>query len=151
MGSRLGLPPVRAVIQRATSASVSVADQVVGKFDGPGLVVLLGVTHDDSETDAAWMARKIAGLRIMREEKSISDLAAPVLLVSQFTLYGDASRGRRPTWAAASPGEIAEPLFESVRHHLEQSGIDVEIGCFGADMSVTLCNDGPVTVLLESS
>jgi D-tyrosyl-tRNA(Tyr) deacylase len=142
---------VRAVIQRVTSASVTVADEIVGQIDRPGLVVLLGVTHSDTDTDAAWMARKIAGLRIMRDENSISDIAAPVLLVSQFTLYGDATRGRRPTWAKAAPGEIAEPLFDSVRNQLEQLGIDVEIGCFGADMSVTLCNDGPVTVLLESS
>jgi len=97
------------------------------------------------------MARKIRDLRIMREELSIGDLDAPVLLISQFTLYADTSRGRRPTWSQAAPGEIAEPLYDAVRHHLEQSGIDVAIGRFGADMSVTLSNDGPVTVLLESS
>jgi len=134
-----------------TTASVTVADEVVGQIDRPGLVVLLAVTHSDTEVEAEWMARKIAGLRILRDEKSVSDIGAPVLLISQFTLYGDASRGRRPTWARAAPGEMAEPLFESVRKHLVDSDIDVEIGCFGADMSVTLSNDGPVTVLLESS
>ena len=151
MKSQLGLPAVRAVVQRVTSASVSVDGEVVGQIDRPGLVVLLGVTHSDTDTEAAWMARKIRDLRIMHEERSIGDLGAPVLLISQFTLYADTSRGRRPTWSQAAPGEIAQPLYDAVRRHLEQSGIDVAIGRFGADMSVTLSNDGPVTVLLESS
>jgi D-tyrosyl-tRNA(Tyr) deacylase len=141
---------MRAVLQRATSASVTVDGEVVGRIDEPGLVVLLGITHDDGSEKVTWMARKIRDLRIMREEKSIGDLGAPVLVISQFTLYGDARKGRRPTWLAAAPGEVSEPLYRAVCEALEQQGTRVERGVFGADMTVTLANDGPVTMILET-
>src|SRR6478609_4421256 len=105
---------MRAVLQRVTSASVSVEGQTVARLDGPGLVVLLGVTHDDGPTETAWMVRKIRDLRIMRDERSVAELEAPVLVVSQFTLYGDARKGRRPTWNAAAPGPVAEPVYLAV-------------------------------------
>jgi D-tyrosyl-tRNA(Tyr) deacylase len=141
---------MRAVLQRVASASVTVGGQVVGRIDEPGLVVLLGVTHDDGPDQVAWMVRKIRDVRIMRDERSVGDLGAPVLLVSQFTLYGDARKGRRPTWLAAASGEVSEPLYEAVRAGLEAAGTHVETGVFGADMAVTLVNDGPVTLLLET-
>jgi D-tyrosyl-tRNA(Tyr) deacylase len=141
---------MRAVLQRVSSASVSVDGQVVGRLREPGLVVLLGVTHDDGPAEVAWMVRKIRDLRIMREEQSVSDLGAPVLLVSQFTLYGEARKGRRPTWQAAAPGPVSEPVYESVRTALEEAGTHVETGVFGADMSVELVNDGPVTLVLDT-
>jgi D-tyrosyl-tRNA(Tyr) deacylase len=141
---------VRAVLQRATSASVTVDGEVVGRIAEPGLVVLLGITHDDGPDQVAWMVRKIRDLRIMREERSIADLGAPVLVVSQFTLYGEARKGRRPTWQAAAPGEVSEPLYRAVCEGLEQLGTHVERGVFGADMTVHLANDGPVTLLLET-
>jgi D-tyrosyl-tRNA(Tyr) deacylase len=141
---------MRAVLQRATSASVTVDGEVVGRIDEPGLVVLLGITHDDGPEQVAWMVRKIRDLRIMREERSVADLGAPVLVVSQFTLYGDARKGRRPTWQAAAPGEVSEPIYEAVCDGLEQLGTHVERGSFGADMAVSLVNDGPVTMLLET-
>jgi D-tyrosyl-tRNA(Tyr) deacylase len=141
---------VRAVLQRATSASVTVDGEVVGQIDQAGLVVLLGITHDDGPDQVAWMARKIRDLRIMRDERSIADLGAPVLVISQFTLYGDARKGRRPTWNAAAPGEISEPLYAAVCASLEEHGTHVERGVFGADMTVELANDGPVTMILET-
>jgi len=124
---------------------------VVGRFEGPGLVVLLGITHDDGPDQVGWMARKIRDLRIMREERSVADLGAPVLVISQFTLYGDARKGRRPTWQAAAPGEVSEPLYEAVCEALEAQGTHVERGVFGADMAVALTNDGPVTMVLDTS
>ena len=141
---------MRAVIQRARSASVTVDGEVVGSFDGPGLVVLLGVTHDDGPDQVAWMARKIWGLRILREEQSASDVGAPVLVVSQFTLYGETRKGRRPTWNAAAPGTVSEPVYEQVCAELERLGAKVERGRFGADMAVSLVNDGPVTLVLDT-
>jgi len=141
---------VRAVLQRATSASVTVEGRVVGRIEQPGLVVLLGITHDDGPDQVAWMVRKIRDLRIMREERSVADLGAPVLVISQFTLYGEARKGRRPTWQAAAPGEVSEPLYRAVCDGLENLGTHVERGVFGADMTVELANDGPVTLLLES-
>ncbi len=141
---------MRAVLQRASSASVSVDGEVVGRIDEPGLVVLLGITHDDGDDEVAWMVRKIRDLRIMRDELSIADLGAPALVISQFTLYGEARKGRRPTWLAAAPGEVSEPLYRAVCEGLEKQGTHVERGVFGADMTVTLANDGPVTLLLES-
>jgi D-tyrosyl-tRNA(Tyr) deacylase len=141
---------MRAVLQRVTSASVSVAGEVVGRLAEPGLVVLLGVTHDDGPEQVGWMVRKIRDLRIMRDEQSVADLGAPVLVVSQFTLYGDARKGRRPTWNAAAPGPVAEPVYRAVCAGLEELGTHVETGVFGADMAVELVNDGPVTMLLES-
>ena len=142
---------MRAVIQRALSASVTVDGEVVGGFDGPGLVALVGVTHDDGPAQVAWMARKIWGLRILRDEQSASDIGAPILVVSQFTLYGDPRKGRRPTWNAAAPGEVSEPVYEQVCAELERLGARVERGRFGADMAVSLVNDGPVTLVLDSS
>jgi D-tyrosyl-tRNA(Tyr) deacylase len=129
---------------------VTVAGEVVGAIERPGLVVLLGVTHDDGPEQTAWMARKIWGLRILRDEQSASDVGAPVLVVSQFTLYGDARKGRRPTWNAAAPGEVSEPVYEAFCAELESLGAEVARGSFGADMQVALVNDGPVTLVLDS-
>jgi D-aminoacyl-tRNA deacylase len=142
---------MRAVLQRASSASVTVDGEVVGRIDEPGLVVLLGVTHDDGPEQVAWMVRKIRDLRIMRDEQSVADLGAPVLVVSQFTLYGDARKGRRPTWQAAAPGEVSEPLYKAVCRGLEDAGTHVETGVFGAQMQVQLTNDGPITMVLDTS
>jgi D-aminoacyl-tRNA deacylase len=141
---------MRAVVQRVLSASVIVDGKVVGAIDVPGLLVLLGVTHDDGRAQVEWTARKIWDLRIMREERSASDLGAPLLVVSQFTLYGDARKGRRPTWNAAAPGPVSEPVYEMVCAELERLGAHVERGLFGADMQVALVNDGPVTMVLEA-
>jgi D-tyrosyl-tRNA(Tyr) deacylase len=141
---------MRAVLQRVTSASVRVDGQLVGAIDRPGLVALVGVTHDDGPTEVEWLARKIADLRLLRDEQSVLDAGAPVLVVSQFTLYGDARKGRRPTWNAAAPGPVAEPAVDAVVAALRQMGVDVETGTFGADMAVSLVNDGPVTLVLES-
>jgi D-aminoacyl-tRNA deacylase len=140
---------VRAVIQRVLSASVSVGGEVVGELPGPGLLVYLGVTHTDGPDEIAWTAAKIWGLRLLREERSASELAAPVLVVSQFTLYGDAVKGRRPTWAAAAPGHLSEPTYDGVCAELARLGAHVERGVFGADMQVTSVNDGPITLILE--
>jgi len=129
---------------------VAVDGKVVGRIDEPGLMVLVGVTHDDGPTEVAWIARKIWGLRILRDEKSASDVGAPVLVVSQFTLYGDARKGRRPTWNAAAPGPVAEPVVQHVVAALRAKGVEVETGTFGADMAVSLVNDGPVTLVLDS-
>jgi len=141
---------VRAVVQRVTSASVEVDGDVVGAI-ATGLLVLIGVTHSDTREQAAALARKIHGLRILRDEQSVADRPdAGVLVVSQFTLYGDARKGRRPTWAAAAPGPVAEPLVAAVVSRLRELGATVQTGVFGADMRVGLVNDGPVTVILEA-
>ena len=140
---------MRAVVQRVSSASVRVADEVVGRI-GAGLVVLVGVTHADTPAGAAALARKVHGLRVLRDERSVADSPdTGILAVSQFTLYGDARKGRRPTWAAAAPGAVAEPLVTEFVAQLRALGAHVETGVFGADMRVQLTNDGPVTVLLE--
>ena len=144
------LASVRAVLQRALRASVTVDGEVVGGFDTPGLVVLLGVTHDDGPAQIEWMANKIRDVRILREERSIGDLDAPALVISQFTLYGDARKGRRPTWLAAAPGPVAEPIYEAVCDRMAQLGTPVSRGRFGADMAVELVNDGPVTLVLDT-
>lgn len=141
---------MRAVVQRVLEASVSVDGEVVGALEGPGLLVLLGVTHDDASAQVSWMARKIWDLRILRDERSASDVGAPLLVVSQFTLYGDARKGRRPTWNAAAPGAVSEPVYEQVCAELERLGATVARGRFGADMAVSLVNDGPVTLVLDS-
>jgi D-aminoacyl-tRNA deacylase len=141
---------VRAVVQRASRASVTVDGQVVGSFDGQGLVVLVGVTPGDGAAQVELIARKIAELRILRDERSAAEVDAPVLVVSQFTLYGDTRKGRRPTWNAAAPGPVAEPLVAAVVDALRARGLTVSTGVFGADMAVELVNDGPVTLLLES-
>jgi D-tyrosyl-tRNA(Tyr) deacylase len=130
---------------------VTVDGEVVGSFDGPGLVVLVGVTPGDGPAQVEHIARKIAELRILRDERSAVEVGAPVLVVSQFTLYGDARKGRRPTWNAAAPGPVAEPLVDAVVADLRARGLTVATGVFGADMAVELVNDGPVTLLLESA
>jgi D-aminoacyl-tRNA deacylase len=140
---------VKAVVQRVASATVEVAGEVVGRV-GVGLLVLVGVTHADTSRQAEALARKVHGLRVLRDERSIADSPeAGVLVVSQFTLYGDARKGRRPTWAAAAPGPVAEPLVDAFVAALRTLGTTVETGVFGADMRVGLVNDGPFTVLLE--
>jgi D-tyrosyl-tRNA(Tyr) deacylase len=140
---------VRAVVQRVRSASVVVDGDVVGALEAPGLLVYLGVTHGDGPDEIGWLARKIWGLRILREERSAADVGAPVLVVSQFTLYGDARKGRRPTWEAAAPGSVSEPAYDAFCAALRELGAHVETGVFGADMAVEAVNDGPVTMLLE--
>lgn len=140
---------MRAVVQRVSQASVTVEGRVVGAIEGPGLMVLVGVTHDDTPEKARKLAAKLWGLRILEDEKSCSDLNAPLLVISQFTLYGDARKGRRPSWTAAAPGPVAEPLVEAVVGELRALGAKVETGVFGADMKVALVNDGPITLVLE--
>jgi D-aminoacyl-tRNA deacylase len=140
---------VRAVVQRVTQASVSVDGLVVGAIDEPGLLILVGVTHSDTPAQAAKLAAKLWGLRILDGEKSCSDVNAPLLVISQFTLYADTRKGRRPTWQAAAPGPVAEPLVAAVIAALRELGARVETGVFGAHMAVALVNDGPVTVILD--
>ena len=136
-------------MQRVDGARVVVDGEVVGGFEGAGLLAYLGVTHGDGDAEIAWMARKIWDLRLLRDEQSASDVGAPVLVVSQFTLYGDARKGRRPTWQAAAPGPVSEPAYDAVCAELERLGARVERGVFGADMRVESVNDGPVTLILE--
>jgi D-tyrosyl-tRNA(Tyr) deacylase len=140
---------VRAVAQRVTQASVTVDGQVTGAIDEPGLLVLVGVTHDDTPEQARKLAAKLWGLRILDGEKSCSDIGAPLLVVSQFTLYGETNKGRRPTWNNAAPGPVAEPLVTAVVQALRDLGARVETGMFGADMKVALVNDGPLTITIE--
>jgi D-tyrosyl-tRNA(Tyr) deacylase len=140
---------MRAVIQRVTRAGVRVGPDVVGRLDEPGLCVFVGVTHDDTRETAARLAVKIHELRILRDERSAADVGAPLLVISQFTLYGDARKGRRPTWNSAAPGPVAEPLVAHLVATLRERGAHVETGRFGADMQVELVNDGPVTVIVE--
>lgn len=140
---------MRVLVQRVTRASVHVDGAVVGAI-GTGLVALVGVTHTDTPEIARNLARKVHRLRILRDESSVADTPdAAVLAVSQFTLYGDARKGRRPSWAAAAPGAVAEPLFDQFVAALREAGAPVQTGVFGATMRVELVNDGPVTVLLE--
>src|SRR5215467_7044534 len=141
---------VRAVVQRVSEASVSVAGQVVSDLPAPGLLVLLGVTHDDTGQTAATLASKIYNLRILDGEKSCADTGAPLLVVSQFTLYAQTNKGRRPTWQAAAPREVAEPLVTAFADALRALGANVQTGVFGASMAVALVNDGPVTLILEA-
>ncbi|GAA0899096.1 D-aminoacyl-tRNA deacylase [Streptomyces asiaticus] len=140
---------MRAVVQRVDGASVVVDGETVGEIVGEGLCVLVGVTHDDTPEKAAQLARKLWSVRMLHDERSCSDLAAPLLVISQFTLYGDARKGRRPTWNAAAPGGVAEPLVDEVVAQLRKLGAHVETGRFGAAMKVSLTNDGPFTVLVE--
>lgn len=144
---------MRVVVQRVSEAAVTVGDEVAGSI-GRGLVVLVGVADDDGEEEARFLANKVANLRIFADQKgkfnlSVLDVAGEVLVVSQFTLYGDASRGRRPSFVKAAPPEIAEPLIESFVSFLEKEGLQVETGVFGAMMMVEIHNDGPVTIILE--
>ena len=140
---------MRAVVQRVAQASVTVDGQAVGAISEPGLLVLVGITHDDTPEKAAKLAAKLWGLRILDGEKSCSDVSAPLLVISQFTLYAETRKGRRPTWQAAAPGSVAEPLVAAVVSALRGLGARVQTGVFGADMKVSLVNDGPVTLVLD--
>ncbi|HRX04246.1 MAG: D-tyrosyl-tRNA(Tyr) deacylase [Anaerolineales bacterium] len=146
---------MRAVVQRVSEASVTVDGRTVGAI-GRGFLVLLGVTHVDGEAEAVWLARKIAGLRIFEDEagkfnRSLADEDGAVLVVSQFTLYGDARKGRRPSFTEAARPEHAEPLCDLFVDLLRAEGVAVETGIFGAMMAVHLVNDGPVTLLLDTA
>jgi D-tyrosyl-tRNA(Tyr) deacylase len=142
---------MRVLVQRVTSAAVRVDGQVVGAVrpEGQGLLALVGVTHTDDAVKAQRLAEKLWQLRILDDEKSASDVNAPILVVSQFTLYANTAKGRRPTWNAAAAGAVAEPLVTTFADALRRLGAQVETGVFGAHMQVELVNDGPVTVLLE--
>lgn len=155
---------MRAVLQRAAGAQVSVDGNIIGAFDGPGIVLLVGATHDDDLAKAAALADKAYGLRIFEHhhatdqaclppsaprEVSARDLGLPVLVISQFTLYASTKKGRRPTWDAAAPGPVAEPLVDAVAQALRDLGAPVHTGQFGADMQVTFTNDGPITVIID--
>ncbi|ORV85643.1 D-tyrosyl-tRNA(Tyr) deacylase [Mycobacterium interjectum] len=142
---------MRVLVQRVSSASVSVDGQVVGAIRpaGQGLLAFVGVTHDDDPAKARRLAEKLWYLRILAGERSAADVNAPILVVSQFTLYADTAKGRRPSWNAAAPGAVAEPLIEAFADALHTLGADVHTGVFGANMQVELVNDGPVTVILE--
>ena len=140
---------MRAVLQRVTEASVTVEGETVGAIDRPGLVALVGVTHDDGPEQVSTMARKISDLRILRDERSVLDEGAPVLVVSQFTLYADTRKGRRPSWNGAAPSDVAEPMVEAVVAALRERGVEVATGRFGAMMQVSLVNDGPVTLVVD--
>lgn len=154
---------MRALVQRVNGARVTVAGDVVGSFEGPGLVVLVGVTHSDTAEAAQRLANKVWGARLFDRERfadrclppggpaelSASDLGLPLLVISQFTLYANTRKGRRPTWDAAAPGPVAQPLVDAFCEALRASGAHVEEGRFGADMQVSFTNDGPITVLFE--
>ena len=137
------------MLQRVDGARVEVEGEVVGEITGEGLVALVGVTHEDGPEQVATIARKIVELRILDGERSVLDADAQVLVVSQFTLYGDARKGRRPSWSAAAPGPVAEPLIEQVVDAIRSRVVQVATGRFGAQMRVGLTNDGPFTVLIE--
>jgi D-tyrosyl-tRNA(Tyr) deacylase len=141
---------MRCIVQRVTRASVTVDGEILGSFDEPGLVLLVGVTHTDTTAEAEALARKAFRLRIMAGEQSAEELGAPVMVISQFTLYGDTRKGRRPSWLAAAGGATAEPLVEQVIATLRSEGARVETGRFGADMAVELVNDGPMTLVLDT-
>lgn len=143
------MPSMRAVIQVVSSASVSLDGEVISAIDTPGLLVLVGVTHDDTPAEADRLAEKIWGLRVLDDERSASDLGAPLLVVSQFTLYADLTKGRRPSWSAAAPRPVSEPLVAAFCDALRGRGATVATGRFGADMQVSLVNDGPRTILVE--
>lgn len=141
---------MRVVLQRVQHASVTVEGEVVGQIAEPGLLALVGITHEDGEREIAKLADKTWGLRILDDEKSASDINAPILAVSQFTLYADSKKGRRPSWSKAAPGPVSEPLFDAYVSKLRELGASVQTGVFGADMKVELLNDGPVTIILDS-
>lgn len=142
---------MRAVVSRCSSASVEVDGETVGALPSPGLMALVGITHDDDAGDVAKLARKIAELRILDGERSALDLQAPILVVSQFTLYGDARKGRRPSWSKAAPRPVSEPLIDALAAALRERGLHVETGIFGAMMRVHSVNEGPFTVLLDTA
>lgn len=140
---------MRAVVQRARSASVTVGGEIVGALPRPGLLVLVGATHTDTPALAAKLAAKTWTLRILADERAAADVGAPLLVVSQFTLYADTVKGRRPSWSAAAPRPVSEPLVNSFVAALRELGAEVATGVFGADMQVSLVNDGPVTLILD--
>ncbi len=142
---------MRVLLQRVTSARVTVGGAVVGAIEptAQGLVALVGVTHSDTPELARRLAEKLWYLRVLDDERSAADIGAPILVISQFTLYANTVKGRRPSWNAAAGREVAEPLVTAFADALRALGADVATGVFGADMQVTLVNDGPVTVLLE--
>ena len=139
---------MRAILQRVKKASVSVEGKEISSFNGAGIMALVGVTQNDGDDEIDFIVRKIANLRIMRDEKSISDLHLPIMIVSQFTLYGDCKKGRRPTWIKAAKGEIAKPIIDKIVARLKDLGLEVYEGKFGADMQVSIINDGPFTICL---
>ena len=141
---------MRAVLQRVTRACVRVDGEVVGEISGPGILALVAATHEDGPDQVDTVVRKIAELRIMDDEQSVSDIGGAVLVVSQFTLDGSTRKGRRPSWSAAAPGPVAEPLIDAVVQGLRERGLEVATGQFGAHMEVELVNDGPFTVLVEA-
>ena len=143
---------MRVLVQRVSSAAVSVDGEVVGAIrpDGQGLLAFVGVTHSDDRETARRLAEKLWNLRILDDERSAADVNAPILVVSQFTLYADTAKGRRPSWNAAAPGPVAEPLVAAFAEALQGLGAHVQSGVFGANMQVELVNDGPVTVFLEA-
>ena len=141
---------MRAVLQRVDGARVEVDGEVVGAIEGEGLLALVGVTHDDGPEQVATIARKICELRILQGERSVLDAGASVLVVSQFTLYADVRKGRRPSWNGAAPAPVAEPLVQQVVEAIRERGVDAQEGRFGASMRVGLVNDGPFTILLEA-
>jgi D-aminoacyl-tRNA deacylase len=141
---------VRLVVQRVTSARVEVDGEIVGAIDRPGLLILVGVTHDDQAATVDRLAEKVWTLRILDGERSCQEENAPILVVSQFTLYADTRKGRRPSWSAAAPRAVSEPLVEAFVSSLRLRGAEVATGVFGAYMAVTLTNDGPVTLILDS-
>jgi D-tyrosyl-tRNA(Tyr) deacylase len=140
---------VRVLVQRVSSARVGVDGRTVGAIEGQGLLALVGVTHTDDAEKAQRLAEKLWQLRILDGQRSASDVGAPILVISQFTLYADTAKGRRPSWNAAAPGAVAEPLVSEFAESLRRLGAQVATGQFGAHMQVELVNDGPVTLLLE--
>ena len=142
---------MRAVVQVASTAQVEVEGQIVGQLDSPGLVILLGVTHEDDQATARKVAEKIWQLRIMEDETSAARVNAPLLVISQFTLYGSVRKGRRPSWSNAAPGPISEPLYDYFVEYLRELGASVQTGVFGAMMNVSLTNTGPFTMIVDSA
>ena len=142
---------MRAVIQRVHRAAVVVGGETVGEITEPGLFVLVGVGHEDGPAEVELIARKVADLRLLDGERSVTDAGAPVLVVSQFTLLADTRKGRRPSWNAAAPGDVAEPVVAQVVSALRDRGLTVETGRFGAHMDIEIVADGPVTIVVDSS
>lgn len=142
---------MRAVIQRVRRAAVVVEGETVGEITSPGLFVLVGVGHDDGAPEVEFIARKVADLRLLEGEQSVTEVGAPVLVVSQFTLLADTRKGRRPSWNAAAPGEVAEPLVGQVVEALRARGLTVATGQFGAHMEIESVADGPITIVVDSA
>lgn len=142
---------MRAVIQRVRRAAVVVDGETVGEITGSGLFVLVGVGHDDGPAEVEFIARKVADLRLLEREQSVTEAGAPVLVVSQFTLLADTRKGRRPSWNAAAPGDVAEPVVAQVVSALRARGLTVATGRFGAHMEIESIADGPVTIVVDSS